>query len=308
MGLKKYVLCGLIALLAASNIYFMLGKDPGGTATVGESKNYSLLARRIFIENPNDILINFTPVRKIIDDKFAAMTAPHSVYFEYLPTGTTVKDAAETQLIAASLVKLPLVMNLYHASELKKISLDKKIQLTEDDLDPTYGDLYLKGVGYTLTLREAAKIALTQSDNTAARAINRSTAGLLKQNEEALYWLDVDYDVRGNEAIFNSRSYTSILACLYFSCYLDPQSSQDILTFLSQSIFDDRLTKDIPDNIKVAHKFGTYDNSSTYSDCGIFYVPKRPYILCIMMQGDEKLINDTMSDVSKRIYDTVLKL
>jgi beta-lactamase class A len=266
---------------------------------------YPLLAKRIFIDNPNDTLVNFTSLRRDLRSRFDAIGQPYSFYFEYLPTGTTIRLNGEKQLVAASLVKLPLVMNLYHAAELGRINLDDSFKLTADDLDPAFGELYKRGAGTSMTYREAAKIALAQSDNTAARAINRSMQGKLSGNEESLPWLDIDYDTSGGEAVISSRGYSSIFKCLYLSCYLKPAASQEILTYLTESAFSNRITKYTPKDLKVAHKIGVYNPTNVHSDCGIFYLPQRQYLLCIMMEGDETAVNQTMADTSKQIYDWV---
>jgi beta-lactamase class A len=276
-----------------------------GQDMINKADDYPLLAKRIFVEDPNDALINFESLRASIRQKFKAPAPLHSLYFEYLPTGTTIKRDSETQMIAASLVKLPLIMNLYHAAELGRVNLDDEVVLTPNDLDPTFGDLYKQGAGTTKTLQELAELGLKESDNTATLAINRTIQGKLTGAEESMPWLDIDYTMVKGEAVVSAREYSSILKCLYFSCYLSAESSQHILDHMSESIFTDRLTKYIPSEVKVAHKIGVFNPQDVHSDCGIFYVPKRPYVLCLMLKGNEITASQKMADISKEVYDWV---
>lgn len=267
---------------------------------------HPLIAKRVFVDNPNDVIINFTSLRNNLHQELDPITSQYSFYFEYLPTGTSIRINGETQLVAASLVKLPLVMDLFRAFELGRLQPDATATLTKDDLDPSFGDLYKKGAGYQLTLGDASDLALTQSDNTADRVINRSLTNILAPNEESLPNLDVDYDTSiGGQAVISARGYSSILKCLYLSCYLMPNDSQEILSELTKTPFNDALTRDIPKNVVVAHKIGVFVPNGTFSDCGIFYVPKRPYLLCMLMQEDQTTADQTMADTSKQIYDWI---
>ncbi|HVQ44598.1 MAG TPA: serine hydrolase [Candidatus Saccharimonadia bacterium] len=307
MKYRRYVLLGVVGLSILGLGYAwaaMVGVN--NAQTVSESAQHPLLARRVFADNPNDTIINFTSLRAALRERFGTETEPFSFYFEYLPTGTTIRINGESELIAASLVKLPLVMDLYHAVELGRIHLGDTAQLTADDLDASFGDLYKKGAGGSLTLQEAANLALTQSDNTAARLINRLTRGMLAANEQSLPALDIDHDTtKTGDAVISSRGYSSILKCLYLSCYLKPDSSQAILALMSKTAFTGRITKYTPKDVTVAHKIGVFNPANVHSDCGIFYVPKRPYLLCVMMQGDDAMVSQKMADTSKQIYDWV---
>lgn len=277
-------------------------------AKSGTQANYPYLSPRIFADNANDILIRFFPLRKKIEAKFDALPkdTQYSFYFEYLPSGTAIRIGDDNQLVAASLIKLPLVMNLYRAAELKKIDLDKEVTIQESELDGGYGDLYLKGAGQKFTLRQLAQHALEESDNTAAHAIYDHTMSLLKEEDQSLAQLDIDQDMENGQAVINAKSYASILKSLYFASFVNRVSSNEILGYLTHSTEHNRLTKNLPADVKVAHKNGVNDQSWAESDCGIIYAPKRPYMLCIMIGLPEDQSETLMADVSKIIYDYVI--
>ena len=72
------------------------------------------------------------------------------------------------------------------------------------------------------------------------------------------------------------------------------------------SAFDEGVRSPVPKKINVAHKFGIYNlepgNLQVHSDCGIFYVPKRSYILCVMVNsGDIGKTSGYMGDISKMV-------
>ncbi len=136
-----------------------------------EISDHDLLSKRIFLSKPNDILVNFEPMRADLRKDLAYYDGKVSLYFEYLPTGTSMRFGDTNQLVAASLLKVPVVMELYRLAEMDKIALDDEVTIKQEWLDDGYGELYKKGAGQTLTLRELVELTLEQSDNTALNAI-----------------------------------------------------------------------------------------------------------------------------------------
>lgn len=60
----------------------------------------------------------------------------------------------------------------------------------------------------------------------------------------------------------------------------------------------------------MAHKFGIRNTEpqspAVHSDCGIVYLPKRPYILCVMVgSGDKKVASKYMHEISELVYTFV---
>jgi beta-lactamase class A len=297
----------LCAVLVVCNIGWIVRRPAGPAVSTAElEKKYPFLSRRVLADNPNDILINFVPLRKSLEQKFAALDTQKSFYFEYLPDGTSIRQGADQELIAASLIKVPLAMNLYRAAELGRIDLDKQITVTEGELDDAYGELYKRGAGFRLTLREAAGYMLRDSDNTATRVVFDHVRGLLKYDEESLARLDVDQNLQNGQAVINSRAYASVLKSLYYSSYLTKQDSQEILAELSKSSATNRLAKGVPADVPIAHKNGVFNMSWSESDCGIVYAPKRPYVICVMVGLPEAQADEFIADVSKDVYDYVV--
>lgn len=277
--------------------------------TDSKQKAHNLLAKRIFLSKPSDILVNFEPLRAELREELAYYDGSISVYFEYLPTGTSIRVGDAEQLVAASLLKVPVIMELYSLAESGDVELDKKISLKEEWLDSNYGDLYKKGVGYTATIREFAEITLEKSDNTALNAVQSVVdAHSSRKTTSAFDALDVDYLNLGSSSVsLNARSYASFLKCLYFSCYVSTDSSQEIMTYLTRSTYgkDGRIGKYIPSNVKIAHKIGVAGDEAQ-SDCGIVYLPNRNYILCVMINEDKDRGSEVIAQTSKKVYDYVV--
>lgn len=298
----------LVLIVASGVVGYSAGKRKNAISDpVGDA--YPLLAKRTLVNNPNDPLINFTPLRKQLNDYIDKNAIHGSMYFEYLPTGTAVRIADDRLQEVASLLKVPAAMELFKAAELGKVQIDTPIALKQQWLSDDFGTLYQKGAGYQLTPREATRTMLQQSDSTALNVVRASIGDRLSSENAVLNAVDIDY-AQGEDMTLSlsARSYSSLLKCLYFSCYVNHKDSQTILEYLTQTPFNARIVAGIPDKtIKVAHKVGVIGDTNQ-ADCGIIYLRNRNYILCMVVNGpDDTYVDKYMADMSNMVYRYVTK-
>lgn len=293
-------------------------------ATKADDKKYPLLAKRLFIANPNDIIINFTPLRSQLRDYIAKQQDKIGIYFEYLPTGTSINVKGDEVFFRASLIKLPGIMRAYKLIEEGKITKDDVIEITPSDVNPLFGSKERLVAGSKHTMKDLIELALKESNNTAYQAIFTYTNSKIlgagandEQNIRDVYdYLDIPRTESGETQFISPKNYSSIMKALYFASYLSYDNSSEILKLISESSFNDWLPEPIPDNIIVAHKFGVYSLEQpavahVHSDCGIVYQEKRPYLLCVMVNSANTEQSAThIRTVSKLAYEyikTVLK-
>jgi beta-lactamase class A len=276
------------------------------------SDKYPHLSRRLFIENPGAILINLQPLREQVRDYLTDTGLTYSFYFEYLFTGSDIRAGENNKLVGASLMKIPVVMDLYKAVEQGKITLDRQVTVSEAAVssDKEFGNQEHLKPGDKITLREAARIALIESDNTAAYIIFEATKDLLPPEDQAINNLDVETQIgetdQGKYALIGARSYSSFLRCLYFSCFLSVEHSEQILSDLSHSTDDSRIRAGTPKEVEVIHKIGSFSDI-TQSDCGIVYLDTRRYMLCIMLDTDADTASKHIKKIAEMTYEYVTK-
>lgn len=268
---------------------------------------HPLLSPRVFAENPNDIIINFTDLRASLRSIAIKQNNMNlGVYFEYLPSGVSIGMNEKRNFITASLIKVPFIMGISKLIEAGQIKSDQVLTLKGEDLDPSFGSVWKRGEGATMTVDEAMSLTLTESDNTAALALNHlASVDPIRKVFDAL---DIPVDWSVNEPVVSAENYSSVFRCLYLSCYLAPVGSEHVLTLLTHTIFYDGIPAGVPKGIRVAHKIGVYDSPNSDKrvrlDCGIVYVPKRPYILCILGETDKAEV-DNVVHVTQEISSTV---
>lgn len=273
-----------------------------------QAEKYPFISKRVFVENPNDLLINFVDLRTQIRAYLADKGDSVSLYFEYLPTGTSIGIREKDQTRLASLSKIPTVMAIYKKISRGELSEDQTLTLEKKFINKQFGTLWEKGIGYKLSIKDAIGLAITESDNTAH---NMLLSNLTTEEINDVYeYLDIPFNFEENYPIISAKNYTSILRSLYLSTYLSFEYSNEIIEIMTHTIYKDRLAAGVPKDIPVAHKIGVYESEhseeeSTYSDCGIIYVPLRPYLLCIMVVGTNTQALEYMSGLSKVIYSFV---
>ena len=304
-----FTFLGISLVLNVLVIGFLLKSDDSNSLNATQAAkqvSFPLLSPRIFIENQNDLIINFVPLRLKLQE-YASKT-PHRIglYFEYLPTGTSIGVNEKEAFIPASLLKTPLAMGVLKLSESKKIMLDDYLTLKEKHKDSNFGNYWKEKTGKKFQLAEVLKQLLIYSDNTAQKMLLEKVSTSVI--EDVFESLDIP-KIRDEDLnpVVTAKNYSSILRCLYLACYLTKEDSNSLLTILTNTIFKDKLPAGIPESIAVAHKIGVAESSTggIYTDCGIVYYPKRPYILCVMIEGDEKTATKTISEISKIVYSFI---
>lgn len=299
---KNWVLILAVSALLLLGVYMIFF-----ASRVNFFDKYPLLAKRLSVEQPDDILVNFAPLRQDIHAYLDKIGVKNSLYFEYLYTGTSIRVGDNEEQVAASLMKIPLVMSLYKASELKLIDLNQEVVISQPEISNEFGDLWQKGPGTKISLQEAARLTLIDSDNTAANVIFDNIKNLQTTNNiDALKEIDVDMTTTADKRVtISARSYASILKCLYLACYLSKDHSQELLSLLTESTLDNGLLSGVPSNVPVANKIGTFSNINE-SDCGIVYVPLRAYLLCVMLELPNDQAKTHIRALSKMVYDYVV--
>ena len=272
-----------------------------------EQANLPYLSKRVFLEDPNDILINFVPLRTKL--RSFLDTKPNvSIYFEYLPSGTSIGINDTTNFAQASLVKVPVAMAIYKQIENGQLNLGKTLELKNEHLDNQFGELWKKGEGAQITVEQAVLLSLIESDNTATKLlISILPLGFADQVYD---YLDIPKQSLGNMPIISAKNYSSIFRSLYLAAYLTEENSNEILDILTRTKFNDKLPAAVPTDIKIAHKVGEFEdqksNKSVYSDCGIVFLPKRTYNLCIMVSDStEADAASSIQQTSKIVFEYV---
>jgi beta-lactamase class A len=108
---------------------------------------------------------------------------------------------------------------------------------------------------------------------------------------------------------FSPRAMSRIFRTLFNSSYLSESYSEQAMELLAKTVFVKGLVSGVEPGIAIAHKFGEYTKypdvpqgkiSHQLHDCGIIYYPDKPYVLCVMTEGNNfDNLETAISDISK---------
>jgi beta-lactamase class A len=235
-----------------------------------------------------------------------------SVYYRDLNNGPWIGIHQNEPFYPASLLKVPVMMYYYKQAESNPSILNQKIVIATSNA-PTAADVYYRPEqvleqGKEYTVDELIQHMIIYSDNEAAQAL-MSLAQPVDPIEKVFQDIGLQKDAASTSTQINITDYALLLRVLFNASYLNSDSSERALSFLSQTKFTQGLTGELPDGLTVSHKFGereSDDGTRQLHDCGIVYKTNFPYLVCIMTRGkDIGILSGVIQDLSKEVYDEI---
>jgi beta-lactamase class A len=231
-----------------------------------------------------------------------------ALYFRDLNNGPWISYNSISLFDGASLLKVPVMISYLKVSESYPEILKTKINYQEDvykdeKYDPVF-DKTLK-IGHDYSIEYLIETMIQKSDNTANRLLRLAENELqFSPNIQETYKL-LGLDNESNDIFIDE--YAGIFRILYNAEYLNGETSNKALEIMTKTDYNNGLTKYLPSDIKVAHKYGIrfYDDDESYHlhDCGIIYTDN-PYILCVMTLGyNLEQQEELVAKISKTSYE-----
>jgi len=223
-------------------------------------------------------------------------------------SGEHASHNAERRFVAASLSKLYALLTLYKAAARGDVDLEDRITMRSSDVW-AYGTgvLYRYPVGYTMTLRECAKFMIKDSDNTAELMLKRYLGE--ERIEAVLHRIGAHSTSYWHPNTTTPNDVLLVLKAIADPSYTSPQLSAEMLELMTNTSFEDRLPKPLPERTRVAHKIGSYGD--TFSDAGIMFPEQSggtglEYYLVVFSEGaTEGEARETIQDISLAAYQAL---
>jgi len=239
-----------------------------------------------------------------------------SVYFRDLNSGRWVGVNELETYSPASLLKVPIMMAYFKASEDDPTILETRYRYNRkgEEADPLVKDpLLLENRTYTAL--DLIRGMIVQSDNPAKDILEQNADVTSVFETYSALEINNPYDTDDELYKLSAKKYGLFFRVLYNGTFLNREMSNQALALLSESEFDLGLRAGTPTNIRVAHKHGvhgfTQDDGShgvEVSDCGIIYNSSSPYLLCVMSLGTNAyVLSDVIKDIAETVYQAVIR-
>jgi beta-lactamase class A len=272
-------------------------------------------------------------VAKLVDEKLSddilgriqKSGADVGVAFRTLDGKTEWFSRADDVFHAASTMKVPVMIELFHQAREGKLKLDDPLAVKNefhslvdgsiyslDPADDSEADLY-KAVGQTRTLSQLCELMITVSSNLATNLlVEKLGVENIRATVHALHadGMNVLRGVEDNKAYEKGMNNTTtalglliLLEAIAKGQAVDPDSSRQMVDILARQKFNEAIPAGVPPGTRVAHKTG--ELTKVHHDAAIVYAPS-PFVLVILVRGlaESKDSAALMAEITRRIYQS----
>jgi beta-lactamase class A len=256
--------------------------------------------------------------------RIAQSGADVGVYFKTLDGSCEWVSRADDSFHAASTMKIPVLIELFHQIKQGKLKLDDHLLIKNEFHSIVDGSLYTlsaaddseaelyKAEGQTRTLRELSNLMIIVSSNFATNllveklGVENIRATVHDLGADGMKVLRGVEDGKAFEKGLNNtttaRGLGILLQAIATGKTVDDASSQEMLAILERQKFNEGIPAGLPVGIRVAHKTG--EITKIHHDAAIVFAD-RPFVLVILVRGlvEKKDSAALMADISEKFYE-----
>ena len=225
-----------------------------------------------------------------------------AVSVKHLKTGERFDHRADDVMPTASLCKLGVMVAAYRRVDSGAVDLNKAIVLKADDMVPGSGVLTQHfSPGTTLSLRDAIRLMIAYSDNTATNLVT-DAIGLKTTSEEMTSLGFAETKIhskvyRRDTSIFPDRSTkyslgsttagetVALLEQLHKKKCASESACDAMIQHLLECDDDSKIASGLPSTIRFAHKTGAVD--AIRCDGGLILAEDGPIAICILTRNNK---------------------
>ncbi len=258
-----------------------------------------------------------------IQDRVAKSGADVGIAFETLDGQLTWSSRGDDVFHAASTMKIPVMIELFHQAREGKLKLSDSLLVKNEfhslvdgsvftlkPADDSETDLY-KAVGQTRTLDQLCDLMVTVSSNFATNLlIQKLGIDNIRATVTSLHadGMDIKRGVEDQKAFdkglnntTTARGLATLLVAIANGKAVDAESSAKMVEILERQKFNEGIPAGVPANIRVAHKTG--EITKIHHDAGIVYA-ERPFVVVVLVRGieDFKQSSALIAGVTRDLY------
>jgi beta-lactamase class A len=258
-----------------------------------------------------------------IQARVAKSGADVGIAFETLDVRLTWSSRGDDVFHAASTMKIPVMIELFHQVREGKVKLSDPLPIKNEfhslvngsvftlkPADDSETDLY-KAVGQTRTLDQLCDLMVTVSSNFATNLlIQKFGIDNVRATVTSLHadGMDIKRGVEDQKAFDKGLNNTTtahglatLLVAIANGKAVDADSSAKMVEILERQKFNEGIPAGVPANIRVAHKTG--EITKIHHDAGIVYA-ERPFVIVVLVRGieDFKQSSALIAGITRDLY------
>ena len=253
-------------------------------------------------------------LKRYISRQTASYKGRAGIVIKDLETGWVYTCQSERLFPSASMVKIPIMAAVFQAVHDGKISLDQMVTMTSRDQVSGSGILKTMPLGSRYSVRKLMRLMITRSDNTAANMlislvgrnyINSYFKRIgLKNTNLSRKMMDFSQRRKGVENYTTARDVSLLLEKMYKGSFINAKVSRQCLALLKLQKVKDRIPRQLPKEVVVAHKTGL--ERSVCHDAGIVFTEKGDFLICILTKskGAFRTSKEFIARIASYTYNT----
>ena len=205
------------------------------------------------------------------------------LYYRNLITGESYSVNGEDAFLAASVIKLPLLLTVLERCSRGELSMEQRVIVTEEEKMPSCGALTLITGDVEVDIRSLCRMMIAISDNTATNKlirlcgieeVNKAFRGMgLEKTVLRRLLFDREASSRGLENTICPKEMADLLERIH----RQEEPFREALPMLLAQQIDHKLDGKLCGCVPIAHKTG--EDTDLSNDVGLF-LGDSPFILC----------------------------
>lgn len=239
-------------------------------------------------------------VISLFREKTRVLSGVYGLYVVRLASGFSYGYNEDEIFEPASLNKLPVMLSMYKTAEEGNIDLETVYKLKNSDKISGSGSLSSKPAGYELTYKDLVRLMGNQSDNTAFNiAKNILSQRVIVETVRQLGMTNTE--IFAQEQTTTPHDIGIFFQKLLKAEVVSPASRDEILEFLTKTTYESWIAEGLPDDIRVAHKYGR--EIHVVNDAGIVFA-EEPFVLVILSKGVvESEADAVLPELARLVYE-----
>jgi beta-lactamase class A len=217
-----------------------------------------------------------------------------------LQTGDSLAIRGEEPFPTASVIKVPILVELFHQVQHGRLRLEDPLVLLEADKKPGSGILQHFAAPHQLTVADAAFLMIAHSDNTATNLLidkvgihavgsRMDSLGLTRTTLHSKLFsressIAPDSSARYGVGVTTPLEMARLFALLHQGKAVSAQASAQMVELLKKQFYRAMIPRHLP-GVTVANKTGSVDAARV--DCGIVDAAARAFVLCVFTKENQ---------------------
>lgn len=229
-------------------------------------------------------------------------------------TGRFAEMDARGPYMAASMIKVPVLVSMLAALDRKSVKLDEKLVIRKDLITGGSGYLQWRPVDSKITLKEAAELMIIISDNTATNLLIDRLGGLKKLNKQYEGWGLKNTRLNNMLADLEGTNTTSPFDLCFMMGRIErgelitEKSREWMYSIMHRTRIKTLLPQGLNPGDKIFHKTG--DIGKMVGDVGLVTSKDgKRYLVAVQVERphNDRRANELIRCLSRSIHATIIK-